>query len=569
MQKNFLKYSYLFLFFPVLLLTVVINNNTSKTFAPERIIFLYLLFYSLAFFISNKFFKSIYVRFVFICSLIFTFLEIGYVLLYKERITSSTAFILLETNSAEIKEYLNEYVDLRIILWLLALLIPSYFILVGVNRLINHYTFKEIIVLIKSDIKKVIKGRLIQFIRKWLIFATGNKLKKTVFGLIMLIAAIFVYAKENHHNYFVGFQLYLGYENYIDEVKKYKTFLNNELNNEVLLSVKNNNPDKIKETCVLIIGESTTSNHLGIYDYYRNTTPQLNKIKNELVIFNNVISPHTHTIPSLEKVLTFGNYENLEAKFNGSIVQLMKKAGYKTFWISNQVPIGVNETMASMIAKASDYTHFTNLGGEKELKSLDERVFPYLENVLKDNSNKKFIVVHLLGTHSNYKNRYPKEYDYFIDVPLTPFPSEKAHLVINEYDNAILYNDFIIAKIFNTIKQYTSEREKTFAIYFSDHGEDVFETVDFHGHSESIGSQPMFQIPFIYWNNNEDEVKKFNGYVNRKYMIDNLIYSIADLSNITFKGMKSNKSIFNDTLQERIRIVKKHTNYDDNLNWNN
>ena len=150
----------------------------------------------------------------------------------------------------------------------------------------------------------------------------------------------------------------------------------------------------------------------------------------------------------------------------------------------------------------------------------------------------------------------------FFDTPTTSFPSEKAYNTINEYDNSVVYNDFIIAEILNSLKENTSDQEKVSAIYLSDHGEDVYETVDFTGHSEVIGSQPMFQIPFIYWSNDKNNIQKLKKYADRKYMTDDMLYSIADLANINFKGMEKRRSIFNDTLDVRKRIVKDNVDYD-------
>mgnify|MGYP003631004296 FL=1 len=47
---------------------------------------------------------------------------------------------------------------------------------------------------------------------------------------------------------------------------------------------------EIPQTHVFIIGESATRNHMGIYGYKRNTTPNLSKISNEIVVLDNVIS---------------------------------------------------------------------------------------------------------------------------------------------------------------------------------------------------------------------------------------------------------------------------------------
>ncbi|MBD2820336.1 sulfatase-like hydrolase/transferase [Xenorhabdus sp. 42] len=65
----------------------------------------------------------------------------------------------------------------------------------------------------------------------------------------------------------------------------------------------------------MIIGESTSRNHMGLYGYRYNTTPNLQKIKNSnLHIFTDVISPNASTIPSLKKIFTFFNSENEKNK---------------------------------------------------------------------------------------------------------------------------------------------------------------------------------------------------------------------------------------------------------------
>ena len=103
---------------------------------------------------------------------------------------------------------------------------------------------------------------------------------------------------------------------------------------------------------------------MGIYGYERETTPLLKKIKDELKIYENVISPHTYTIGTLTKSLTLGNYENPEMKYKGSIIQLLNKANFKTYWISNQRPVGIFESQTTKIALGADKSFFlmNNLG---------------------------------------------------------------------------------------------------------------------------------------------------------------------------------------------------------------
>lgn len=554
--RHLIKYSYLFLLYPIVVLSIVVTSNTGKSFTPERIIFLHLLLYFGAYFFTNKKLSTLYVRFIYITTLLLAFFEAAYVSIYKERITTSTAFILLETNFSETKEYLYEYFTLGIFLLALIFLIPSVFILIGVKKAIQQYTFKSAFKAIFKDIRT-----LVIFIESLWLKTQHKAWKKWLIGVVLLVLGTVIYLKSNHHKYHAAFQLFSGYEKYQQEVEKYKAFFSDSEKSSYLKTVQKNKNDD-KETLIITIGESTTKHHLGIYGYHRNTTPNLAKINDELVVFNDVISPHTHTIPALEKVLTFGTTNNPSDKELGSLVQLVKAAGYKTYWISNQIPVGINETMVTMLSKAADYSYFTNLGGEKELFSLDERVLPIIKKVLTDNHNKKVIFVHLLGTHTQYKNRYPKSFNQFKDAPSTPFGTQQAFDAINQYDNAVLYNDFVISEIISLLKSNGTPNEKQQMIYFSDHGEDVYQTVDFNGHSESIGSYPMFEIPFVFWSNNKNELEKYKPFADRKYMTDDFIYSVADLLNIAFEGMQSENSIFSPYFQAKQRIVKQHIDFD-------
>lgn len=60
---------------------------------------------------------------------------------------------------------------------------------------------------------------------------------------------------------------------------------------------------------IIYIGESTTKSHMSVYGYYRKTTPNLDalKNKNELLIFKDVFSTHSHTSPSLLEALSISN----------------------------------------------------------------------------------------------------------------------------------------------------------------------------------------------------------------------------------------------------------------------
>ena len=117
-------------------------------------------------------------------------------------------------------------------------------------------------------------------------------------------------------------------------------------------------PSNHKEVYVLVLGESTTKSHLGIYGYDRPTTPQLRSKKDEIILFQDVISPHAYSIGAVTKLLTLANYEDPKVSNQGSIIQLLNAAGFETFWLSNQRPLGPYE---SLITKLSASAILVNL----------------------------------------------------------------------------------------------------------------------------------------------------------------------------------------------------------------
>lgn len=88
-----------------------------------------------------------------------------------------------------------------------------------------------------------------------------------------------------------------AYISYTEAQELFQTKLVHPLNDNIKEVTSVEDP----QTYVVIIGESTSSRNMGLYGYYRNTNPLLSEIKEELLIFEDVIAPHTHTITSLNK----------------------------------------------------------------------------------------------------------------------------------------------------------------------------------------------------------------------------------------------------------------------------
>lgn len=462
------------------------------------------------------------------------FIQIAHYYLFQDNIKSSTLFIVFDTDSSEANDFFSMYADASLVVTAVILLIT-----IIINIAVVYQELKST----KNTPKR---------------YSIFNLKYNFRFNYLLFILIIGLVLVNNIRAASLPYTAFKAYNKYTIENKKYNDVAVNKLGGKFTnVTHKSSNNS---EVYVLIIGESTTRNHMQLYGYNRKTTPKLNSIKNSLLVFNNVITPHTHTIKSLEKVLTLANSRNPEKKFDGSIIQLFNKAGFNTYWISNQTPLGINETATTVLSKSCTERYFLNTTVDE--KSYDEKVLKPLDLVLSKKSEKKLIVIHLLGTHGNYINRYPSIYSTFNGKPETNFKHDKAFATINAYDNAVLYNDFIVTEI---IKKVKNRNSKSFALYFSDHGEDVYNTMDMACHTESKGSKPMYDIPFILW---QSEIYKkentdlvFN--VNRPWSTEDLIFTLSDLAQIKFNQFDASRSLINSKFEQKERLIFNNKTYNE------
>ncbi len=171
-------------------------------------------------------------------------------------------------------------------------------------------------------------------------------------------------------------------------------------------------PDKW--THILVISESINRNHMSLYGYGRNTTPNLLKISDKLHVLEDACASHDNTLDALKHMLTFATDDEPEYLFKApNLLQIMRAAGYETYWISNQQQISLGDSYISVFSKSAEHQDFVNRRALSEGVSLDEKLFEPLENILAHGPAKKFIVIHLIGAHAGYDLRYPQQYQVF------------------------------------------------------------------------------------------------------------------------------------------------------------
>ena len=431
-------------------------------------------------------------------------------------------WVIFATNPSESREYMDEAVPWRLIFYVVGYIVAASFLL--------YLSLSSR----SSSASKSLKSNRVFFtfcIVVLVVIASSQVLSKS-FGSIDFYKSCYRFFSENYR------------------IKK-EVALHRRGKMDVLCGLKTKG-----NTFIVIIGESLSRNHMHIYGYHRETTPLLDSLKNDLHVYTDVVSPNTHTIAVLKYVLTFANHNHPEYYFNKpSIVDLFDYAGFETYWISNQELLYKWGGSYGVIARASDYVY--DLSSEKKP---DEIVLSTLNKILDEkNDGNKIIFVHLMGSHNAYKNRYPEDFarlDYKKNpIPYKSYLKDDDRRLIDEYDNSVLYTDFVVSSIIKMMQE--KEESSSCVLFFSDHGEEVFDYRNVVGHFIQGTSRYQCEVPFILWCSSVYQKENPNLVIeeNRPFITEDFIHSISTLAGLSYNGFEPEQSLFDSKYVPKVRWV--------------
>lgn len=464
--------------------------------------------------------------------------SLGYFFIYQQEFSQSVIFIMFESNVSEAGEYLTQYFAWWMVAAFLAHTAVGYWLW---TRLRPVYLPRgQAWVAATVIVVAVVGYPLIKQTLRTGTFAAG--LEKF----------------EDRIEPAVPWQMLVAYRRYGEQLENMQGMLHSASKIAPLSNLKDamaNQP----ATLVLVIGESTNRQRMSLYGYPRETTPELDKLKDQLSVFDNVITPRPYTIEALQQVLTFADEQNPDLYLSTpSLVSMMKQAGYKTFWITNQQTMTKRNTMLTTFSQQADEQVYLNNNRNQNAAQYDGDVIAPFNKALADSAPRKLIVVHLLGTHMSYQYRYPPTFNKFTDRQGVPTGVRDDQVpTYNSYDNAVLYNDFVVSSL---IKDYAKTDPNGFLLYLSDHGEDVF---DSQGHStlgrnEAKPTAPMYTIPFMAWASpkwRETHDWNFTGDLSRPYSSSHLIHTWADLAGLSFDELDRSKSLVSNDFKARPLLI--------------
>ena len=263
---------------------------------------------------------------------------------------------------------------------------------------------------------------------------------------------------------------------------------------------------------VLVIGESQNRAHMQAYNYHRATTPWLDSMKNDknMLLFTKAYSCHTHTVPTLLYALTAKNqYNNIAVKNAVSVLEVAEAAGFETVWLSNQVKYSAWDTPVTSIASEANQQKWINstLGESTNTDYFDGNLIEELEKI--KITDKMLIVMHLMGNHGSYEQRYPKAFEKY-----------DGKNTIDKYDNSIIYNDYVMSQVYKRARKIPNFKG---LVYCSDHADAIDKNLS---HDAAQFDFDMTHIPLYiylsdsYIQNNSAKYKSLEKQKNKLFTND-------------------------------------------------
>jgi len=470
----------------------------------------------------------------------FSLFGLFFYFIYQQEFSQSVIFIIFESNETEASEYAAQYFAWWMIPALLA------------------YTTGA--VLLWKRLRPVfLSGR-----HTWgftaavtvllFIFPIGKAIANKGASLLTVQGVL-----EKNMGPVIPWQMPVAYIQYREQLASMQALLEDNARLPPLANLRDAHAGQ-PSTLVLVIGESTNRQHMSLYGYARPTTPKLDAMRDQLLVFNNVVSPRPYTIEVLQQALTFADQEHPNLYLTRpSLMNMMKQAGYKSYWITNQQTLTKRNTMLTTFSKQTEEQFYLNHNRSQNSPQYDGAVLEPFQQILRDPAPRKFIVVHLLGTHSKYHFRFPPEYEQFSGRKGLPTTLDDNQVeVVNDYDNAVLYNDYVVSSLIASLSQASPH---AMLVYFSDHGEDVFDSAGHKvfGRIEDTPTLPMYAIPFLVWMSDGWRSERPLNYsretLDRHYSTSHFIHTWAELAGLTFDDFEASKSLVNKAFKERPLLV--------------
>ena len=178
---------------------------------------------------------------------------------------------------------------------------------------------------------------------------------------VSLVINTFLLAKS-----FVKTDIYITYRRVKRKKENDLLYRKNALKRNIDLSIEKSLPITLPGTVIIILGEAACRDYMHVYhnDIVYDNTPWMESLgkDDKLVIFNKVFACYNQTADVIKRIFTeMSQYNNKEFYNAASILEIAKKAGYKTYWFSNQTDATIDDSPEALLSSMADIMILKNV----------------------------------------------------------------------------------------------------------------------------------------------------------------------------------------------------------------
>lgn len=317
-----------------------------------------------------------------------------------------------------------------------------------------------------------------------------------------------------------------------------------------------------RQIYVLVIGESSRRDHWQLFGYSRETNPELSKVTN-LVRITDMITPWPESMDAISQLMTRrpvgeNSLGSGQLWQEASIVRAMQESGYATYWLSNQLPLGLQDSPIAAYAREARTQKYVNHTSWSEQGSYDEDLLKPLDEAIATTGD-VFIVLHMMGSHMQYDYRYPESFARFRPTTAdSTNGSTSISQMVNSYDNTILYTDHVLARV---IERLQASDAITALWYESDHGE-TLPTALCRKTGHANATRWEYEIPAFVWYSEAyaDEypelIANLKANADKRVSSADTFESLIDMAGVSFPGHEESHSLMSAKWTYRLRLIQ-------------
>ena len=338
------------------------------------------------------------------------------------------------------------------------------------------------------------------------------------------------------------------------------------LSKDYQYTIDKENLKKIKNV-ILVIACSLRADHLSCYGYERKTSPNIDQLAEEGILFKNCFPQAPYTVHSVPSIITskyprklfglkFKTYIPDQAR---TFAEFFKKEGFYTLgfmanpWTSK--PLNYHQGFDYYFDASDLLTRYKTARERLANRVWGDELTRQIIDKLKEMKGKFFLQVLYMDSHLPY-------------IPFPPFRGKftsgrQKGSKVNRYDETILNFDSHIGKLVEALKKLNL-LDSTLIIITSDHGDGFGKFHEYDLRHCSFLYNTVIKIPLIFYNSN---LPKKGVTINNYVTCMDILPTTLDLMGISYNREKFDGISQKGVLEELVpsgkpeRLIVSETNF--------